>query len=57
MVEVSRSEAARRTISCRNVWRNTARTTGIAAVCRTFMRSIFFITVTHGDGFIERSPL
>ena len=39
-------------------WRNTvriARTIGNAAVCRTFMRSVFFITTTRGDGFIDRN--
>jgi hypothetical protein len=46
-------------IQYRNTWQNTAciaRTIGNAAVCRTFMRSVFFITTMHGEGFIDRSP-
>jgi hypothetical protein len=57
MVEVSRSGAVRSMIFWRNVQRNTARIARAidnAAVCRTFMRSISFITTTHGDGFIAR---
>jgi hypothetical protein len=37
---------------------NTARSdraTGIAAICRTFMRSVFFMTITRGNGFIDRN--
>jgi hypothetical protein len=58
MVEVSRSGAVRTMISWRNVQQSTdciARTIGYAAFCRTFMRSVFFITTTRGDGFIDRS--
>jgi hypothetical protein len=31
------------------------RTIGNAPVCRTFLRSIFFMTTTHGDGFTTAS--
>jgi hypothetical protein len=58
MVEVSRSGSARRTIFCRSVRQNiarTARTIRNAAVCRTFMRSVLFTTTMRGDGFIDRS--
>jgi hypothetical protein len=58
MVEVSRSGAIRSVISWRNVQQNTARNArpiGNAAVCRTFMRSVFFVSTTHGDGYIDRS--
>jgi hypothetical protein len=38
--------------------RNTARTARIIdnmVICRTFWRSVFFITTTRGDGYIDRS--
>jgi hypothetical protein len=59
MVEVSRSGAVRSMISRHKIQQNTARiarTIGNVAVCRTFVRSVFFITTRHGDGFIDRSP-
>ena len=42
---------------CRNVQQNTARNARIIdnmAICSTFMRSVFFITPRHGDGYIDR---
>ena len=44
-------------ISWRNVQQNTARNARIIdnmVICRTFWRSVFFVTTTHGDGYIER---
>jgi hypothetical protein len=32
-----------------------ARTVLNVAVCRTFMQSVFSITTTHRDGYIDRS--
>jgi hypothetical protein len=32
-----------------------ARTVFNVSICRTFMRSVSFITTTRGDGFIDRS--
>ena len=45
-------------IQYRKSWQNSARiarTIGNRAVCRTFMRSVLFITTTHEDGFIARN--
>jgi hypothetical protein len=44
-------------IQYRKTWQNTARiarTVLNVAVCRTFMRSLFFITTTRRDDFIDR---
>jgi hypothetical protein len=44
-------------IQYRKTWQNTARIARIivnAAVCRTFLRSVFFMITMHGDGFIAR---
>jgi hypothetical protein len=44
-------------IQYRKSWQNSARiarTIGNAVVCRTFMRSVFFITTTRGDSFTDR---
>ena len=44
-------------ISWRNVQQNTARNARIIdnmVICRTFMRLLFFLTTTHGDGYIDR---
>ncbi len=46
-------------IQYRKTWQNTARIARIIdnmVICRTFVRSVFFITTTRGDGFIDRSP-
>jgi hypothetical protein len=32
-----------------------ARTARNVAFCRTFLRSVLFITTTRGDGYIDRS--
>ena len=59
MVEVSRSGAVRNMISWRNVQQNTARNDRIIdnmVICGTFMRSVFFIAITRGDGYIDCSP-
>jgi hypothetical protein len=48
---------ARRMISWRNVQQSTARiarTFDNMAICRTFMRSVFIITIMRGDGYIAR---
>jgi hypothetical protein len=45
-------------ISRHKIQQNTARndrTVLNVAVCRTFMRSVFFVTTTHRDGYIDRS--
>ncbi len=45
-------------IQYRKTWQNTARIARIIdnmVICRTFVRSVFFITTTRGDGFIDRS--
>jgi hypothetical protein len=45
-------------IQYRKTWQNTARiarTVLNVAVCRAFLRSVFFITTRHGDGYIDRS--
>ena len=50
MVDVSRSEAVRSMISWRHVQQNTARidhTTGIAAVCRTFLRAVLYPAIAR----------
>ncbi len=44
-------------IQYRKTWQNTARIARIIdnmVICRTFVRSVFFITTTRGDGFIDR---
>jgi hypothetical protein len=44
-------------IQYRKSWQNTARNARIIdnmAFCRTFLRSVFFVTTTLGDGYIDR---
>jgi hypothetical protein len=44
-------------IQYRKTWQNTARIDRIIDnmfICRTFMRSIFFVTTVHGDSYIDR---
>jgi hypothetical protein len=46
-------------IQSRKSWQNTARIARIIdniVICRTFMRLVFCITTTHGDGYIDRNP-
>ena len=46
-------------IQYRKTWQSTARSdraTGIAAICRTFMRSVLTIIITCADSFIARDP-
>jgi hypothetical protein len=45
-------------ISRHKIQQNTARDDRIIdnmVICRTFMRSVFFVTTTHRDGYIDRS--
>ena len=48
----------RRMISYHKIPQNAtriARTVFNVSICRTFMRLVFFIITTRGDGFIDRS--
>lgn len=59
IVKIRRSEAVRGMMARRKTQQITARiarTLLNVAVCRTFLRAVFFITTMHGDGFIDRSP-
>ena len=59
MVRVRRIGSAARTMISQHITQlNTARSARITvniAICRTFMRSVFFVTTTRGEDLIDRS--